>query len=1137
MYYLYSVAHLISRFVIAGMGPSNRAALSHGFPPIRLTIDRTAFKLCVTAGQIRTSKRLSMSFDNIEWNRRLKIRHLAGVLALTSALFGTTSSQVSTAHHCAVQCRPSLRGALLLCAFAFIAFSVLSSYGVTATRTLEFETTEVTQPTLSVAPDGRALVFNLLGHLFRLPANGGNATQLTFGTYYDSEPAFSPDGTKIAFVSNRDGSDGNIFILETSGGKVSQLTHDFQAGMPTWSPDGKTIAYVSILRRKEYPLDRIPMFWNGDTGRLSTVSVQGGTPQRLSDPREFGLLFYLADGRLAWTMGGRRTTIVEVRTAEGTVSRLASLPEEADRIVLSPKGDGTYYVAGGNLRQYSFKDAEPKTIGPLAGERVRMDIARDGQALYAAADAKLWRIGLPGGAREQIRWRARVKMEVVAPSVRKWTPPPNSAVDLAAVLTPRVSPDGRTMIFMAAGFLWEQPLKGGQARKVVDETSFQLDPAFSPDGKELAFVSDRRGKRELRILDFATRRTRTIASLGDSSWALSPIWSSDGRSVVYQRADALGAPYRFMQVDAGGAGKPVQLAQGGRSWDGRPHLSADGKFLYYTARMGLMANLYRLPLQPGGKPEAVTDLKRHVHDALVSPDGKWVAFRRNCEIWLARMQSRLLKDEDFQRISSDGGRSFAFTPDSSAIVYSEGPRVWRQEIQRKQTTEIPIQLALHRAAAAPLLISRVHILDFQQGRFSAETSMLIEQGRIRWIGSESGRSLPSDVVRIDAGGRYAIPGIMDSHVHTAWTNQQITEDSLIAYGVTSVRDVGSRLDLIKALQNRGDATDLPVPRYFASGDIFEDIMPLWGDAFLEIATPEEARSYVQRYKAEGADLIKVYGTLPWHLKSEAAAEANRLGMPIAGHGLSVEEIVRSVDFGITSLEHTIPDHDDIIKLLANAGTWICPTPTVFTAGTPLKLSDPATLDAKFRTFIPEDAIRSAGFGRAVPEGRLATWKTTLAAFRSAHENGVKLLDGTDALMGGVFFGPSVHWVLQWYSEAGIPAVDVLRLATLGAAEAVGASADLGSLEPGKIADVVLLDADPLANMKNTMKIWRVIKDGHVFDPTTMRQPAAQQSGAPIARMFAFSGQPRFCPTWFSRSGDRFESILPLLWVVGRAVSH
>ncbi len=959
------------------------------------------------------------------------------------------------------------------------------------TNTIEFTTTEVTQPVLSVSPDGRFLVFNLLGHLFRLPAAGGDATQLTFGNYYDIHPAFSPDGSKIAFVSTRDGSDGNIFILEISSGKISQLTHDFRTEMPVWSPDGKTIAYVSILKREEYPLNRIPMFWNGDNGRLSTISVAGGRPKRLSEPQTFASLFYLPDGKLAWTSSGRGNTKIEARSTDGTISQLASLPDQADELVLSPKGEGVFFVADGQLRRFLFEDTEPKTIGSFAGGRINMKIAPDGRAIYAAADSKLWRFDLSRRAQEQIRWHAHVRMEVAAPKKAKWTPPVGSRVELGAVLTPRVSPDGNTLIFMAAGFLWEQSLMRGQAQRVIDEPSFQLDPAYSPDGKELAFVSDRQGSRQLRILDLATRRIRTIASLGDSAWPSTPSWSSDGRSIVFQRADSLGAPFRFIKVDASGSGQPVQLTQAGQSWDGRPHLSADGKFLYYTARIQHVANLYRMPLEPTGEPEAVTDLQRHVHNAQVSPDGKWVAFNRNHEIWLGSMQSRLLKDEDFQRISYDGGRSFAFTHDSSAIIYSEGSRVWRREIQAKKAREIPVQLALSRVTGSPLLISRVRVLDFEQGKFSAETSMLIEQGRIRWIGAPGGRALPADVIKIDAGGRYAIPGIMDSHVHAAWTNQQISEDCLIAYGVTSVRDMGSRLDLIKALQNRGDSTDLPIPRYFASGDIFEDFMPLWGDAFLEIATPEEARQYVRRFKTNGADMIKLYGTLRWHLKREAASEAHRQGMPIAGHGLNLEEIVRSVNFGITSLEHTMTGSDDIIKLVAHAGTWLCPTPTVFTAGTPLKLADPTTLDEKFRTYNPSGAIQSAGFGRPVQENRRAGWKDTLHTILNLHKNGVKMVTGTDALMGGVFFGPSVHWVLEWYREAGIPAIDVLRMATLEGAKLVGASADLGSLEPGKIADVVLLDADPLEDMKNTMRIWRVVKDGHVFNPATMRQPKNQ----------------------------------------------
>jgi imidazolonepropionase-like amidohydrolase len=245
------------------------------------------------------------------------------------------------------------------------------------------------------------------------------------------------------------------------------------------------------------------------------------------------------------------------------------------------------------------------------------------------------------------------------------------------------------------------------------------------------------------------------------------------------------------------------------------------------------------------------------------------------------------------------------------------------------------------------------------------------------------------------------------------------------------------------------------------------------------------------WKSLGADFVKLYPSLPWYLKSAAAEEAHRISMPVVGHGTSIEELTRSIILGFATLEHDGPGNDDRLKLQAASGVKWDPTRTVSfgSGGEREKMENPATFDAKFRTFIPEDAIKAATSraGTRLPsEADRAAWKISLAPLLKANQMGVKLLDGTDALMTSVFFGPSVHWELEFFGDADIPPSDLLRIATVGNAETVGATADLGTLDVGKLGDVVLLNSNPLEDPRNTMKIWRIVKGGKVFDPATMR---------------------------------------------------
>jgi Tol biopolymer transport system component len=973
-----------------------------------------------------------------------------------------------------------------LCAVCALLFSAGALGSVPEMRTIEFDTQQVTQPDVAIAPDGQTLIFTMLGHLFRLPTAGGNAEQLTFGPFYDTDLALSPDGSNVAFVSDRDGSEGNVFVLDLGSKQISPLTTEARAGRPAWSPVGQAIVYLCFEPRNP----------RSESAVVRRISLKGGEAETISSPaRDFGSLFYLPDGRLAWSVAERNEktsrwkTRVEAVGQQSEVTILATIDGLARRVLASPAGDGLYFRRQVNESFFvqideivflSLPDGVERSVLPATGGRSRFAVTPDNKTLYFGQAGRLWKVKLPEGARLAVPLQAHVKLEVGTPS----PPSPAALIRRSAaprsIMTPRLTPDGKTLIFGAAGFLWRQPLAGGKAERVSSGDGYEDCPSLSPDGSRLAFLRFEGDLASVVAYDLKTRQMRTIVS-GIYYWE--PSWSSDGRKLILAEYTWSGPHVVSVSL---ADGKKEQLTEFGK-WSPRPHLSADGRWLYYTSDKSGTGELYRTSLMEKGKEGLLTRLSRHVSDGLISPNGKWLAFRRNKELWIAPFGNLPVTDDQARRFSAEGGDSFAFTSDSSALIYSVGNKVWLQPLAGGENKQIPVRLELPQLTPKPLLLRGLRVLDFQSGGFGPPTSMLIEQGRIAWIGPESGHQISANFELIDCTGRFAIPGLFDFHTYTAGYDPV----PFIAYGVTSLRDMEGSISWMNALRDRGEFSTGPIPRYFFSAGMFEGEHPQWGDNFLQIYDEASARDYVRWYKEWNASFIKLYGvdvSLAWPLQHAVSDEAHRLGLPVVANVMDVEDITKGVLLGYSTLEYGDAEqmYDDVIQMLSLSGTCWDPVMALSGSDALLLRDDPEKLlDPKLRSLISEQVFGEALYGsfyKNVDDISLRGYVTDLLArVGEARRRGVKLHAGTGSPEPDCFAGQSLHWELARFVEAGLTPLEVLRMATEEAAAAVGAG-DLGTLAPGKIADIVLLSADPLQDIHHTEAIWRVIKGGWLFDP-------------------------------------------------------
>jgi len=450
--------------------------------------------------------------------------------------------------------------------------------------------------------------------------------------------------------------------------------------------------------------------------------------------------------------------------------------------------------------------------------------------------------------------------------------------------------------------------------------------------------------------------------------------------------------------------------------------------------------------------------------------------------------------------------------------------------------EKPAAAILPDSANTATYITHVTVIDPENSKEIQDRTVIISGDRISEVRDSKGMKPPAGAKVVDGRGRYLIPGLWDMHVHALFRERVgCMFPMFVANGVLGIRDMGTSMPLadIERLRQEIASGSRLGPSFVAAGPLLDGRPKPFRPNFLAITAPEQGRATVDSLKADGSDFIKVYSWLSRDTFLAIAGEANKLKIPFAGHVPFSVPVLEASDAGMKSMEHlfgvvlacsaredelrsemlkggaNLPGGDrtrlemdeaaasykerkavPIFAHLAKNKTWQVPTLDVLVPYA-RSFDTSVTTDPRLK-YIPLSAQqRWTEEAKSSTDGAIKakTFEKQSQIVGAMQRAGVPILAGTDAAwyQPYTYAGFSLHDELALLVRAGLTPMESLQTATINPARFLGMEKDLGTIEKGKIANLVLLDADPLADIHNTTKISKVFLAGKEFDRPALDQ--------------------------------------------------
>ena len=1008
-------------------------------------------------------------------------------------------------------------------------------------RKVPIDTTEGTWLNVDASPDGSQVAFDMLGDIYVMPISGGTPTRIAEGLSYEQQPRWSPDGGRIAFVSDRGGGD-NVWIMNADGSGKKQLTkEDFRLlNQPSWSPDGRY-----IVAKKHFTTGR-----SLGTGEVWLYHVEGGKGVLLVKrkdekfQKELGEPTFAADGKSVYftrniTPGGTFQYAQDSNTELFAIERYELESGETHRVTAgnggavrpSPSPDGKYlafvrreraksklYVrelASGNERKiYDALDQDMQETWAVTGVYPNMDWTPDSKEVVFWAGGKIRRVPVNGGEAREIPFHVRDD-RVVANSLHPTVDVAPASFETKMVRWAQLSPDGRQVVFESLGKLWIRPANGGAPRPLTkgNGDAFEAWPSWSRDGRSIAFV---------RWSDSDLGRVQVVSASGGSPRNVTtqpghyakPRFAPDGRSIVFEAGKGGGLTSDKWSRDAGvyvvpTSGGAPRLVERGAS---NPQFGASGDRLFMTVTND-EDKLQLVSTDLSGEAKRVHATGELASDFQVSPDGRSIAFRQNYEAHLmplvpgAQDVGVELKDGALPttRLSIGGGDFLHFSADGARVHWSIGPTLYTADTriayhEGYKPPEAGIRLSRTVAAPKPtarvaLTGARVITMAGPDGGIIEDGTVLVEGDRIVSVGPRGSVAVPAGTPTVDLTGKTVVPGFIDAHAHGPQgenglvPQQNYSTMSNLALGTTTIHDPSNTAIEVFAASEMQRAGLILAPRIFSTGEVVYGAKA--AGIFADVGKLDDAIAHVRRLKAQGAWSVKNYNQPRREQRQMVVAAAQAENMLVVPEGGSLFNMdISLIQDGNATIEHNVPGstfYSDVLQMWSQTTTNYTPTLVVTyggPAGDPYWRSHTNVWEQPLlKAHIPPGTLAAANARREIaPEEDYSdTWSAREA--RKLADRGIQVNIGAHGQQDGI----GTHWEMWSFVKGGWTPLQALQAATISPARTLGLVKDLGSLEPGKLADLVVLDANPLENIRNSEKVAQVMIGGRLYDASTLNE--------------------------------------------------